>query len=64
MKVDPSKAASFITFDTSEMKLKIKVNAGTESVGKVLIKLKLSAYTDERVPRLRTHTGFFILEIL
>lgn len=64
MKVDPAKAASFITFDKLEMKLKIKINAGTESAGKVLILLTLSAYTDERVPRLRTHTSIFILEIL
>jgi len=63
MTVKPSHASTFIKYDPIEKKINILKAAESEFVGEIVILLKLSAYTTDRVPVLRERTNFFVLEI-
>ena len=63
MTVKPSNASTFIKFDPIEKKINILKGALTEFEGEIVILLKLSAYTTDKVPVLRERTSFFVLEI-
>ena len=63
MTVSPSKASTFIVFDSLENKLSIDESAQTEVEGDNLITITLSAYTNDPVPILRETTYNTMLSI-
>ena len=63
MTVSPSKASTFIVFDSLENKLSIDESAQTEVEGDNLITITLSAYTNDPVPILRETTYNTMLSV-
>jgi hypothetical protein len=59
VKISPSEASSFIKFDQTEGRFSVKKGSKLEFIGTVTISVKLVAYTDEKVPRLREKKGSF-----